>query len=221
MGLVLRLVFERDSWVLTLGILLVMAVAAAHSIRSRLAQGGWASRALPTWGDTALVLGTLAFTSFWIVRWTFQFPTHAAAPDSFLAPPLIPLIGMVLGNSLSALTLALERFRHELGVQRLWVESRILAGATAQESLRPVLHLALRASATPMLNALSAAGLVSLPGAMTGQVLAGQSPLQAAWVQFVILGLLMLASAGGAFLLLHLWVAHRVDPLRGVWRGVE
>jgi putative ABC transport system permease protein len=73
------------------------------------------------------------------------------------------------------------------------VETRLSLGYTPWESLRPLVRTALRTGMTPMINALMVVGIVSLPGMMTGQILAGADPLTAVRYQIVVM--LMIAAS--------------------------
>ncbi len=106
----------------------------------------------------------------------------------------IPLGGMIAGNSMNALSIALERFFSELKLRRAEVEAALCLGATPSEASRDMFRNALRAGMINAVNALMGVGLVSLPGMMTGQILAGAPPLQAIRYQLVIM-LVLTASA--------------------------
>ena len=93
--------------------------------------------------------------------------------DPWYAPRfMIPLAGMIFSNSMNTLSLAAERFEAER--QR---------GATYETASQTALGAAL----IPITNSLFAVGLVSIPGMMTGQVLAGISPLIAARYQIMVM----------------------------------
>jgi putative ABC transport system permease protein len=106
---------------------------------------------------------------------------------------LIPLFGMIIGNSMTAAALAADRLNAEMELRRGEVESYLALGASpARASAEPV-RRALVAAMIPTLNMLMVVGLVSLPGMMTGQVIAGSSPLTAVRYQIVVV--FMLAGA--------------------------
>ncbi len=93
---------------------------------------------------------------------------------------LIPLAGMIFANSMNAVSIAAERYESEVERDNTYVDAR----ATAY-----------RASLIPIINALFAVGLVSLPGMMTGQILSGIDPLIAVRYQMMVM-LMILGSAG-------------------------
>ncbi len=113
---------------------------------------------------------------------------------------VIPLLGMILGNSLTGIALGLDRFLEHLAVRRAEVELRLAFGATRGEALKPALRDAMRTGMIPILNSMAAAGIVSLPGMMTGQILAGSPPLQAVAYQVVVMFMIAAAVATGAML---------------------
>ena len=111
---------------------------------------------------------------------------------------LIPLLGMILGNALTGVSLGLDRCLSELQEGKSRVEALLAYGATAWEAARPVAVLAIRAGLIPILNSMSVVGLVTIPGMMTGQLLGGTSPALAARYQILIMFLIAAATALGA-----------------------
>ena len=113
---------------------------------------------------------------------------------------LIPLLGMVLGNALTGLSLGIDRCLSVLDEQRPRVEALLSMGATWWEAARPVAAESVRMAMIPILNAMSAVGLVTIPGMMTGQLLGGTPPDQAARYQIVIMFMIAAAVALGSVL---------------------
>jgi putative ABC transport system permease protein len=109
----------------------------------------------------------------------------------------IPILGMVLGNTLTGVSLGVERMTEALTARRERVEMALALGATRWEAAQEPARQAVLAGMIPTLNQMAVVGVVSLPGMMTGQVLAGQSPLQAVRYQIVIMFLIAASSALG------------------------
>jgi len=93
---------------------------------------------------------------------------------------LIPLAGMTFANAMNAVSIAAERFESEMSRENSYEEAR---------------STAYKAALIPIINALFAVGLVSLPGMMTGQILSGVDPLIAVRYQMMVM-LMILSSAG-------------------------
>lgn len=106
----------------------------------------------------------------------------------------IPLLGMLLGNTMNGIALALDRLTQNAWEQREVIEARLMLGASAQEAVSGIRQQVFRSGLIPIINAMAAAGVVSLPGMMTGQILAGAEPSQAVRYQIMIMFLI----AGGA-----------------------
>jgi len=100
---------------------------------------------------------------------------------------LVPIAGMVVGNSMTATVLAARRMVEELRDKRDEVEARLALGHPARRAALPYLRAALRSALSPQIETTKATGLVFLPGAMTGLILAGVSPIQAVLVQAVVM----------------------------------
>lgn len=109
----------------------------------------------------------------------------------------IPLLGMVLGNILNGVSLALDRFMEGVAREHAVIESELAVGATRWEAARPLIADSLRTGMIPTINAMMVMGVVSLPGMMTGQILAGASPMLAVRYQIVIMFMIASATAFG------------------------
>jgi putative ABC transport system permease protein len=115
-------------------------------------------------------------------------------PDPWYHPRYaLPLLGMVLGNTMTGISLGLDVLTTGLVRERAGVEARLALGATRRVALLPITRDALRSGFMPIINSMAAVGLVSLPGMMTGQILAGVEPVDAVKYQLLVMFLI----AGG------------------------
>lgn len=108
---------------------------------------------------------------------------------------LIPIAGMLIGNCMTAVSVAGARVRDELTDKTLEVEARLALGVRAKEALNPYVRKATTSALIPIVDSTKTVGLIALPGAFTGMLLAGASPAEAAQVQLVVLFMLMGAVA--------------------------
>lgn len=108
---------------------------------------------------------------------------------------LIPLLGMVLGNALTGVSLALDCFTEDLATAREPIEALLALGATRWEAAHKPIQKALRTGMIPTINSMLVMGLVSLPGMMTGQILAGAHPFDAVRYQIVIIFMIAAGTA--------------------------
>ena len=122
---------------------------------------------------------------------------------------LVPIAGMVVGNSMTATVLAARRLVEELRDKRDEVEARLALGQPSRRAALPYLRAALRSALSPQIETTKATGLVFLPGAMTGLILAGVSPIQAVLVQAVVM-FLVLASVATTSVVVTLGLVRRV-----------
>ncbi len=107
------------------------------------------------------------------------------------ARTLIPLGGMMVGNSMTATVLVARRVLEELRDKRDEVEARLALGLHSRDAARPYVRVALRTALVPLIEATKAVGLVLLPGAMTGLILAGTDPIDAVRVQIAVMYLIL------------------------------
>ncbi|MEW6582718.1 MAG: ABC transporter permease, partial [Actinomycetota bacterium] len=108
---------------------------------------------------------------------------------------VVPLAGLMIGNTMTAAVVCARRIVEELRDQRLEVEARLALGLPAREAARPHVRRALRTALIPQVETTKAVGLVVLPGAMTGLILAGVDPVDAVLVQAVVMFLILGATA--------------------------
>lgn len=108
---------------------------------------------------------------------------------------IIPIGGMMVGNAMSSTVVAGRRIVAEFSEKRPDVEARLALGQSWQDASRPSLRSALRTGMTSQIETTKAVGLVFLPGAMTGLILAGVEPVDAVMVQAAIMFLILGAVA--------------------------
>ena len=132
---------------------------------------------------------------------------------------LVPTAGLIVGNALTSTVVVARRTVEDLRDRRPEVEARLALGLSSEEAARPHVRSALRTALSPQIERTRAVGLVALPGAMTGLLLAGVDPLVAVLVQVVVMYLVLGSAAViGAVLALGLIPRlftrdHRLRPL--------
>jgi len=212
-GFVLTFVFAQTSPWWTVLVAIVMVAAAGYELMQR------QERRFQDWWAyglghlTLLLVGGLA---------TLYAVAVVIGPAPWYAPRyIIPILGMVLGNTLTAVSLALQTLTEGAERERAAIEARIALGAPRFEAFASVLRQSMRTAMTPLLNTMAVAGIVTLPGMMTGQILAGADPAQAAKYQIMIMFVLggaaglgaLLAGLGGVLLLTDKRHRLRLDRL--------
>lgn len=186
-GYVLGWVFSVNRWYVVLPLMMLMTIVAGFA---------GAARGAHTYAGQRLDSLVSISASAWLVAAVGLFAVMRVHP--WYEPQYaIPILGMILGNTLTGVSLAIERMTEELTARRDRVEMTLALGGTRWEAARAPARQAARAGMIPTLNQMAVVGVVSLPGMMTGQVLAGQSPLQAVRYQIVIMFLIAAASALG------------------------
>lgn len=198
-GYVLRLLFSAVSPLWTGLAALFMILFAGREIvarQERPLSGGWSF----SLGAACMLVTAGSVTALALLT--------QLRPDPWYDPRYaLPILGMVLGNTMTGISLGLDVLTTSLFRERAAVEARLALGATRWEALRPVMRQALRSGFMPIINSMAAVGLVSLPGMMTGQILAGVEPTEAAKYQLLIMFLIaggtglgtLIAVLGGSF----------------------
>ena len=159
-------------------LLLAGMVAFAAWTSARRARG--VSRALPV---AAGAIGVAAVATLGVLLLLGIVPATARY--------LVPLGGMVIGNAMNTASLTLVRVRDDVAEQRLKVEAALALGATSRQAVSPILKTALRNAMIPLIDSTKTTGIIFLPGAMVGMIIAGADPLEAARLQIVVLYMLL------------------------------
>lgn len=185
-GLFLRQVFALSSPWLTALVVAVMLGAATFEVGSRQRR-----RLTGVWhlgiGGGAVGIATLGIALFALAGSLRPTPWYDARHA-------IPLVGIILGTAMNAASLALNQVFASVTRERAAIEARLALGADRHTALSGVIRRALYTGLIPTLNQMTAAGIITLPGIMTGQILAGMDPLDAA--RYQILLMFLLAGAG-------------------------
>jgi putative ABC transport system permease protein len=190
-GAVLTLLFGVASLPWTLLMALVMVLFAGREIVAR------QKRRLSGWWGYGLGTATMTLAAATL---TLVALLGSLQPEPWYDPRYaIPLFGMILGNAMTGISLGLDTLTTATVRERAAIEARIALGAARFDALRPVMQEAMRRGFMPMINSMAAAGVVSLPGMMTGQILAGIAPAEA--VRYQLLIMFLIAGATGLGLL--------------------
>ncbi|SEP64477.1 putative ABC transport system permease protein [Devosia sp. YR412] len=196
-GLVLRFIFESGSPWLTLALLVVMLTAASYEVGARQKfrlSGGW-----------HFALSGAAVSTATIVVAAFALSTLASTADWTAPRVVIPIAGIVLGTAMSATSVALNALLDGIVAARNGIEAQLALGHSRSEALRPMLRKAIHAGSIPVINQMAGAGIITLPGIMSGQILAGQDPLIAAQSQIYLM--FLLSGAAIASIVIAIYIA--------------
>jgi putative ABC transport system permease protein len=195
-GLILGWVFGREHWFEIAGLLLLMTAIAGFTAGRRVNEAvsglGWVF--------TLVLGGVTALTLIYVTQ-------VAVGVHEVRAQYFIPLGGMILGNAMTAVVLATSRYVDDLRANRERVEAALALGASPLQATRREVQKAFLAAVTPVINAMLIAGIVKLPGVMTGTLLGGVEPLTAARYQLVVM--FMLVFADGVTALVTLAILRR------------
>jgi putative ABC transport system permease protein len=198
-GYLLRLIFKLQNPLATLAIVLVMAGVAAREIAAR------PERRFRGLSGLGISAGAVAISTVATVGLALA---TAIRPHPWYDPRYaVALVGIILGSVLNAGSLSLDSLLGAVGRERAAIEAQLALGAGFHAATAPLLRDAVRRGLLPIINQMSAAGVITLPGIMTGQILAGLDPLEA--VKYQILLMFLLAGASGLSALAIAYAAMR------------
>lgn len=198
-GVILKTLFDRAHLVWVMLLALVMLSVAGYEVMARQKRsfGGW-------WGYG---LGTLSMfiSSFTIAIFVLLAVINV---EPWYTPQYaIPLLGMMLGNTMTGVALSLDRLTTGAYEKRGIIEAQLMLGYEWQPAVSEIVRESVRVGLMPMINSMAAAGIVSLPGMMTGQILGGSPPLEA--VKYQILIMFMIAAGTGFASMGATWLGAR------------
>lgn len=194
LGFILKFIFNLDNAGMVISVFGFMIFFAAWEIRNRIKEKE-ISFFWPLFFSMAI--------SYVVV--SYMVTAVLINVDPWWKPQyFIPLGGMVIGNSMNAIAIALERLLTELRKRRLEVEALLCLGANYKEASSDILRNSMRAGMIPSINSMMGVGIVFIPGMMTGQIIAGANPLQAVRYQIIVMIMLVGSTAIGSFLIVYL-----------------
>lgn len=200
-GFLLVYIFASNHWYLVLLILALMTLIAAITAKKRIEQPYKGldkdiliAVATPTTLVTALTILLILQIKPW---YTPQY--------------IIPILGLILGNSLTAISLCSNQLINALHNEQATIEMMQSVGASNWEASHPLIKNAISNGMMPTINSMMVVGLVSLPGMMTGQILAGADPSQAAKYQIMTMFIICASSALGCMISSWLIVSNFFD----------
>jgi len=188
-GLVLKVLFQMVSPLWTGVAAMIMIGLAGREVAARQKRKftGWWTYGL---GTSSLMIACSIVT---VLALTTQI-----RPEPWFDPRFaLPILGMILGNTLNGVTIGLDRLLSSAFEGRAAIEARLALGYDRTQAMKPVVGDSVRAGLIHIINAMSAAGVISLPGMMTGQILAGVDPTEAVKYQILIMFLIAGSTALG------------------------
>ncbi|NOX44086.1 MAG: iron export ABC transporter permease subunit FetB [Gammaproteobacteria bacterium] len=202
-GFVLKILFENSqiSWVLLLS--LVMLLIAGYEIMARQThrfKGGWAYGI----GSLSMFISSFTITLFSLIV--------IVQPDPWYQPQYaIPLLGMLLGNTMTGISLGINHLTQTTVQIQNTIEAKLLLGQSWKQAISDTQKHSVRVGLIPMINAMAAAGIVSIPGMMTGQILSGTAPIEAVKYQILIMFLISAGTGFGTLAAVYMSAQHLFD----------
>lgn len=179
-GYALEFIFDLENIFAISATIMVMIIVGSHTASRRAPHipRVWLSSFVAIFAGSLVTLGLMLAVG--IIKAKSQY--------------IIPLGGMTVGNSMNTAALVMERLHSEITGNRLAVETSLSLGKTWRQAAANYFSKSVKAGLMSMLNFFKVVGIVQLPGAMTGMILAGASPLKAVLIQ-VIVGYMITAAA--------------------------
>ena len=202
-GYVLKALFSEvhPAWMGLIAIIMLTAAAREVTARQKRRFTGWRGFGI---GGVSMFVSSFSITILALTVIIKARPWYAPQYA-------VPLLGMLLGNTMSGIALGLDRLTQSAWEQRTVIEGRLMMGQTWQDAIGHIVRDSTKSGMIPILNAMSAAGLVSLPGMMTGQILAGSPPIEAVKYQILIMFLITGGTGFGTLLAVRLGAAGLFD----------
>ena len=177
-GFVLDYIFANQNPLYSLGILLIMEIFAIYNIYGRV--DGEISKELKGIIAGSMLLGTSISIFFFLLIVVRLDPW-------FRADYFIPLSGMLIGNSMTGISLGVNHLINGFRDNKDLIENYLMLGSEPETAVKEISNRAFYNAVLPTINSMMGMGIVFLPGMMTGQILAGASPLIAIKYQIAIM----------------------------------
>jgi len=202
-GLVLKVLFANVhlGWVTVMAVFMLLVAGREVMVRQERRFKGWWGYAV---GTFSMFLSSFTVTVFALVVILGDTPWYTPQYA-------IPLLGMLLGNTMNGISIAMDRLTHAAWEQRGVIEARLMLGERWDEAISEMRRQAIRSGMIPIINAMAAAGIISLPGMMTGQILAGAAPVDAVKYQILIMFLIAAGTGLGTMAAVTIGAKHLFD----------
>jgi len=202
-GYVLKFLFQEEKliWISIMAVIMVVAGGREVAARQKYQlKGQW---------NFAMGTSALFISSFTIAIFALNLIINTS--PWYKPQYAIPLLGMLLGNTMTGIALAMNHFIQNTVQQRTIIEQRLLLGQSGSEAISDIRKESMKTGLIPSINSMATVGLVSLPGMMTGQILAGNSPVDAVKYQILIMFLICGGTGFGIMLSVSLTARHIFD----------
>lgn len=193
-GFVLQFIFTQKSaaWILLAYLFMVTVAGYTAGQRARHVPRGKHIAAVSILAGTSVTMALL------VALRVFPFTPRY----------IIPVAGMMVGNAMTVTGVTMKKLREDVGMQRGVVETALALGATPRQATARQVRRSLVIALSPVIDNAKTVGLIALPGAMTGLIMGGASPLEAIQLQIVVMNMLMGASTVSSILSTYLcWPA--------------
>lgn len=176
-GLYLEYIFKLDNAFINIAWVILMSVIASYTIIRR------SGLKLKLFFIPVLLSGIISIA----VTDTYFLGFVIKLNNIFNARYFIPVTGMLLGNTIKNVVIAVNAFYRRIDEEENYYRWHLANGATKKEALMPFMRDALKVAFNPMIATTAIMGLISLPGMMTGQILGGSNPNVAVKYQIMLL----------------------------------
>lgn len=173
----LEIIFQQDNPLWTFLLLTIMTSIATYTTGQRVKH--IPNRFLIAF--LSIACGTILTMSILLIIGIFQFTPN----------DMIPIGGMIIGNAMTTTTLVMIRLSDDINSQSSLIEAQLALGASSRQASLKQFRAALRSALVPIIDTTRTVGLIKLPGAMTGMILAGASPMEAVQLQIVVMYMLV------------------------------
>ncbi len=189
-GLVLKAVFANAQplWIALIALFMLLVAGGEVMSRQKRRFAGWWGYGM---GSLSMFISAFSITVFTLAVIIGNHPWYTPQYA-------IPLLGMMLGNTMTGIALSIDHLTGNAHRYKAVIETRLSLGETAQQAISDIRRESLRVGMIPTINAMAAAGVVSLPGMMTGQILAGTPPVEAVKYQILIMFMVTATTGFGA-----------------------
>ncbi len=206
-GYVIHLIFSTKSpvWVALMIVAMLVFAAFTSGRRARRLPGSVTLMLIAIGGSTLVTLGLMLVLGI--------IPTGARY--------VIPIGGMIVGNSMNVASVTAVRLLEDARGKRPQIEAALALGASSRQSIQGLVRRAVRLAMVPVIDSTKTMGIVFLPGAMTGMILAGANPLDAVRLQVVVMFMLLAAVSLTATLVATLGPSRLFTPQQQLRRLAE